>query len=371
MHRMQQSQYNRRAGFTLRDMLVAILVIGVLLALLIPSIQSAREAARNNVCISQLKGYGLAMHNYHDINKCFPSLTTTKIRGVRPGSFVPDGKSAGFSWRVMCLPYLEDQALYDEIKLRSSNFSRPAFDPAISWKSPSGLTPYHAATRVITESICPSYRGAMLSNAKEYATVVSNNLSSDDGTGFHWRPTPNSNVAEKRCGVAVSNYVALTATHADLVLKTSNTEPNGSILPDRGTKLNSDFTDGSSRTLMIAESIEPRYASWYDGTVGWTAAANPNGQQPVIDGNGYWRTDGNSALNIGPHRAPFAPYLSAVTHGSISQDWRWGPSSQHAGDVVNHLIADGSARGITEEIDSTLYLQWVTRAGGEKVGQPE
>ena len=92
-----------RRAFTLVELLVVIAIIGVLVALLLPAVQSAREAARRIKCSNNLKQIGLAMHNYHDTHLAFPA-------GARVLNNLP--------WNVFILPHIEQQSLYRPIRSR-------------------------------------------------------------------------------------------------------------------------------------------------------------------------------------------------------------------------------------------------------------
>jgi prepilin-type N-terminal cleavage/methylation domain-containing protein len=100
-----------RRAFTLVELLVVIAIIGVLVALLLPAVQAAREAARRMSCSSNLRQLGLAMHNYHDTHKTLPYTTS---------AWGPDGRvnspgNRGWSWNSFILPYIEQQATYAQI----------------------------------------------------------------------------------------------------------------------------------------------------------------------------------------------------------------------------------------------------------------
>ena len=98
-------------GFTLVELLVVIAIIGVLVALLLPAVQAAREAARRMSCSSNLRQLGLAMHNYHDTHKTLPY--TTAAWG--PSGIVNTIDNRGWSWNSFILPYIEQQAAYSQI----------------------------------------------------------------------------------------------------------------------------------------------------------------------------------------------------------------------------------------------------------------
>ncbi|MEW4564396.1 DUF1559 domain-containing protein [Bremerella sp. JC770] len=103
------SQSYRKPGFTLVELLVVIAIIGILIALLLPAVQQAREAARRMQCTNNLKQLGLALHNYHDTNNAFVAL-----RG---------GNHGYQSGHVGLLPFLEQSALYNQISHPSGSFA--------------------------------------------------------------------------------------------------------------------------------------------------------------------------------------------------------------------------------------------------------
>lgn len=123
----------RQPGFTLVELLVVIAIIGVLVALLLPAVQAAREAARRMSCSNNLKQLALALHTYHDSNRKFP-----------PGNITEGGccgTRSRVSWAISILPYIEQQALMDK-------YNHNVFNE-------------HAANRVVRETIldsmlCPS-----------------------------------------------------------------------------------------------------------------------------------------------------------------------------------------------------------------------
>ena len=101
----------RRCGFTLVELLVVIAIIGVLVALLLPAVQAAREAARRMRCTNNMKQLGLAVHNYHDTNKVFPA-SVYGYKACDPGGGVlPDPLPLAVSGWVATLPFFEQTAI--------------------------------------------------------------------------------------------------------------------------------------------------------------------------------------------------------------------------------------------------------------------
>jgi hypothetical protein len=152
---------------------------------------------------------------------------------------------------------------------------------------------------------------------------------------------------------AVRNYVALGATTVGSLWAPGSDgkrRPNGVIYCQSETRLK-DITDGLSSTAIVAETREQNAAVWIDGT-GAAAVGHP------------FAVDQVPSYAINATSLNFEPYYE-WGDSADSIDSRFGPSSMHPGGVVGHLLADGSARFISDGIDVLLYDALITRAGGE------
>jgi prepilin-type N-terminal cleavage/methylation domain-containing protein/prepilin-type processing-associated H-X9-DG protein len=138
---MSRFRCHRRA-FTLVELLVVIAIIGVLVALLLPAVQSAREAARRSQCANNLKQQALALHNYHDT---FETLPCGLLGSTANSSPTDDG----FGWACAILPFMEQKALYDKI---NPNGQAGALRAALN----AGLTPIPGGETPIKGYKCPS-----------------------------------------------------------------------------------------------------------------------------------------------------------------------------------------------------------------------
>ena len=133
-------RFHRRSGFTLVELLVVIAIIAMLVTLLLPAVQAAREAARRTQCRNNLKQLALAINNYESAHQKFPpSGTFPENQNIHENRF------NGPNWAILTLPFMEEQALYDQFNLNEA-ISRPINSPA------RGI---HMATM-----LCPSDTGA-------------------------------------------------------------------------------------------------------------------------------------------------------------------------------------------------------------------
>ena len=297
----------RYRGFTLIELLVVIALIGILIALLLPAVQQARAAARLTQCRNNLKQIGLALHNYHDVYGVFPPGSTSD---VEQGGWIGDPTTRHIhSWSSMLLPYLELGAIYNTI-----DFNYSSMDPRNR----------EAASNTIPAFRCPSFTGTGYSRADVY-TRFSNEY-------------------------ATTNYVALGGTDVGHIYgqNTGIFKPDGTIYSLSNTKA-AGVTDGLSNTVLIVETREEDMSVWIDGGVATVVAL----RYDQFNGPSY------AGIEIALNYYPYFEYFNPRSE--------YGPSSMHIGGAV-HLLGDGSARFISENIAASVYTGLTTRAGGEVIG---
>ncbi|MEW4562093.1 DUF1559 domain-containing protein [Bremerella sp. JC770] len=296
-----------RRGFTLVELLVVIAIIGVLIALLLPAVQQAREAARRMTCSANYKQVALSIHNYHDTHLAFPLGG-----GVTGGCSGLTGDHR-FSWGVHLLPFLEQGARYDAINFNVSN-------PVNSY--PANHDP-DTALGPVSIFLCPSN--------PQSDTMVNPSLS---GAIDAYARTDMAGVADSRDWRCDSSGSPGLRPRSD---------GNGVFFADSATKFR-DITDGTSNTLLIGEVTgDPKQATS-------DSATTYNGNVYAI----YNLLDTSSGIN-GPFTVP----------GGGTFAWRpQGFSSFHPGGA-HFALSDGSVRYFPETIDQTLLSGLTTRAGGE------
>lgn len=356
------SQVSDRFQFSLRNMLGFVTVICVLLAFLLPAIQASREAARRTQCINNLKNYGLAMYTHHDVHGRLP-LISSEPRTGRPG--IGTGPNpAGFSWIVGLLPYWCEIRLHGEIVDATDNRRIPPFHPAgkpeisctqlqiLHCPSSIGSERVDIANSEYQEYMMPQ---EMLAPARSnYVAFAASHFTNSKGFGQL------SEAGQQREGISGSGLMTFPTGSGSNVNKGANLKW---------------ATDGTSKTLLLAETNEQAYSAWIDGQATWVIAAW-QGDSPVPSRSGAsdgflgWSesdTSGCTSLGIGSRVPGGQVYLTAERYGA-GHDRVWGPSSEHTGGTVNHLFADGHVVSIVgSAIEPNTYLRLINYDGGEPI----
>jgi prepilin-type N-terminal cleavage/methylation domain-containing protein/prepilin-type processing-associated H-X9-DG protein len=298
----------RRTGFTLIELLVVIAILAILIGLLLPAVQKAREAGARLSCQNNLKQIGLALHNYHDGHGYFPPVSTTTPHN--------------HNWVAFVLPYLEQE-----------NLAR-LYRQDVNWDHASNQPAVRTPVKVL---LCPS--------------------APDPGRLDH---LAGGKVA------AVTDYappatVASTLVATGLVTRPAN--PDGVPASNKNVRL-AEVTDGASNTVMVVEDAG-RPAHWLRNGLGPPNSTPGGGNDPVTNGRvtgSGWADPANSVplhgfTPDGLH-APGPCPINCTNNNEVFSFHRGG---------ANAVFADGSVHFLAESVNIRVLAALVTRAGGEVV----
>ncbi|MCC7083952.1 MAG: DUF1559 domain-containing protein [Pirellulales bacterium] len=325
-----------KSAFTLVELLVVIAIIGILIAILLPAVQAAREAARRTLCLTNLRQWGLAMHNYQSARKVYPPSYVTSP---------PDPTGSKWSAQSRILPFIEEGQLYNNIDFTKS---------------------YGAQT---TEA------GKAVKSTKiplVFCPTEPNN-----------RPKLNSTTGE------IDNWPINYAANVGVWLvfdPATNRGGEGAFFPN--SKLRpGNFTDGLSKTLCFAEvkafssgfqaggvtnptmpatpadlcnlggtfKLQSLHVEWTDGKMkesGFTAAFPPNTKAMCDSGGVQYDSDWYQSESL------------AISSATPPADAALTSRSYHSG-LVNAALMDGSTRAVSDSIDATTWRALATRSGNE------
>jgi prepilin-type N-terminal cleavage/methylation domain-containing protein len=325
-------------GFTLIETLVAIGIIGVLVALMLPAVQAAREAARRAQCANNLHQIGLALHAYEAANRTFPITY----------SYVYDKANTRFSYRNMTsiharlLPYLEQRTVYDAI-----NFEISTTAPEIM-QIP--LNEVEIALNTV--------------NATASMTGISTFLCPSDGGGF----TEHGNNYRGNVGVGPNSVMAAEFPDSDNGLFHQLYMPDAVRAPD-----------GLSHTVAFSERLRgegdsPERSVYHNLYFAPTAdniiqscriSARPGTETYAFAGKWWFYTGREQTLYI--HAQPPNGIVPDCVDGGVRPALGMvSARSDHTGGV-NVLMGDASLRFVTESIDTSVWRAFGTRNGGELV----
>lgn len=320
---MSLPQKSARSGFTLVELLVVIAIIGILIAMLLPAVQAAREAARRMQCGNNLKQLGVAMENYHSTHKRYtPAYVTTVGGGGVHGTPDPDTHDAGsgWAWGAMLLPFLEENSIYEQI-----NFSLPCWDTANETAATQQISAYLCPSATGTDSLCPIVK---TSGGTPVAQFGRSCYVANVGNEEPW-------------GWTVDSYTGI----ADGPLFR-----NGSISV-------ADIRDGLSNTVFLGEhhpSLSDK--TWVGVIPGAIVEGKPDDAFPHAEA---------AATLVQCHSGPSSFESPAVIHPPNSLlKMACGMQSDHPGGC-NVVYGDGSVHFIIETINQQIWAALSTRANGD------
>ncbi|MDO5555074.1 MAG: DUF1559 domain-containing protein [Planctomycetia bacterium] len=343
IHTERWTHVKTRVGFTLVELLVVIAIIGILIALLLPAVQAAREAARRMQCKNNLKQIGLAIHNYHD------------LQGVLP----PGWNDLGFLWTGAILPCLEQQPLFSTLVFDDDNGSTTTPPNNGNWDTTyitvNDSTPVDELDRntlacgtLIPAYVCPTFpRDKQVLNQDIPRRANSTYLASSGSLA----------------AVDTDNHL----TQAGLTLLagscTSHWHPDQNGVFWGNSKTNfAAVIDGLSNTVFFGE-VPPDVTAIKDGNandhwiIGSPQADSFNGNSNKIATSGS-----DFAEAVGSAYSPLNTFFhSESVHGTLIP---LAFGSYHKGGA-HFLLGDGSARFLSDQIESSLYKKIFTRNGGE------
>jgi prepilin-type N-terminal cleavage/methylation domain-containing protein len=343
-------KHRRKSGFTLVELLVVIAIIGVMVGLLLPAVQAAREAARRMSCGNNLKQLSLACHNYENTYKRLP-LNYGLGGNLYAATPNPDVRQT--SWLTQVLPFIEQQALYEMIDFSFDVALDPRNGPTLD--APLMPSNRFVARTVVSPFLCPSdgtnQEGRMASRANRAGTLAVNNYKGVAGANWAWgvfitvtppagSPPGTPNFNNTQWGNSTDG---LNAGNGIFFRGAAGGRPSNTRMAS--------ITDGTSNTLMIGEAV-PRWCthSWWFYFNGSTATcAIPLNIRAQCANTGNRAADLNACWGDWPNNYSFM--------------------SQHPGGG-QFALGDASVTFISDSIDLTVYRSLATMAGGESVQMP-
>ena len=336
---------DQQRAFTLVELLVVIAIIGVLVALLLPAVQSAREAARRTQCANNLKQIGLAALTFESSRKKFPPgyLGTAFGPGTANGEFSNNMNSPGTraQWvgnLVFLLPYFEEKAASDLISSDAAILSARAYEPAYYIDSRWTVNPWNAAQFNPQSLLCPSApseSATQLNFDTGYTTY-------DAGAGLigiTWVPWDIETVVQGR-----TNYTG-SAGLVGIVDEPQLDRWRG-VFANRSAVRIAKIVDGTTKTLLYGEAVGTytkggefqHQFSWVGSAICTTIFGLDNADAP-------------SAGEFLAHAA------------------QW--SSLHNGDIIQFCLADGSVRSLSKSIENNVLDHFAAIGDGETFEIPE
>lgn len=401
--------FRSRKGFTLIELLVVIAIIAILISLLLPAVQQAREAARRSQCKNNLKQIGLALHNYHDVFQSFPPAVVFRaaeggaaagnplgtVDPVNGGGFTcfpqaPTSSSAfnGAPWTVLVLPYLEQSNLYNQFDTAQAFFGWVTHSPAptggqaVSANHPDSVNYQIQVGSSPAVFKCPSnparksdpyincYNACMGGGGPAFKTDPLTGAPAVDGTIPPAAAADNQPFSGNALMPCSNNSPAQTLPFIGV---NSNWRPiwnNGPMHLNSSRSVES-IKDGTSNQVLVGETMYVTLADNYGGPQGafltWASSCRPRGGVgdccPVIGNTAGILCGMNQPQIEYTLQTAFARGGAASGHSMIME----GFSSWHTGG--GHVcLADGSVQFVSQNAEITIQQKMGAIRDGQVTG---
>ena len=342
---------HRRPAFTLVELLVVIAIIGVLVALLLPAIQAAREAARRTSCTNNLKNLGIAMLNFHDSKKMLP--VSNRAQGVT--------NAPRYAWSTLMLPYFEEQNIYDQ------------YDFTQNWDHSTAVAPKSTPNFKLVGTRLPVFECPSVPEDGR----IDGDLQFWTQSFPDWKSSQCAAPTDYSPIVQVETRLVQFQVGGQYIVDQGVADLSGMLLRNAVCSLKH-VTDGTSHTIMLAESAGRPFAYTKAGRAGELATHK-------VNGGGWCRPASDFGLDGASNDGTVFPGPCAINCAN-GEDYLKGSSGDMAAVPIpfyntngtsetfsfhpagaNILFGDGSVQFLNESIDIRIYARLVTRKGAEVV----
>jgi prepilin-type N-terminal cleavage/methylation domain-containing protein len=376
-----------KRGFTLVELLVVIAIIGMLVGLLLPAIQSAREAGRRSQCMNKMHQLGLGFANYAStFNNAFPPAGQAIKTG---GTGATTSTIGGYSWAVKILSFMDNDALYKQLPLTFTTAGSVVATSKAGTQQDQALAT--ALNTSIKDFVCPSNGNALYQQPSASPPL--------------WALTN-----YKAMGASCAKSLAFAANpSASLPYGSASIHPDGAIYPSASNIPAAQILDGLSRTIFICETMDDSNSRWMIGSecvlTGSPIASVPTGTTPVApysyftppkydntfgDSSGvsvaglqdflmydFSPQGGTTAATYSTQGDPLGAGLWQVidqplvtTEGSVSiKGPAYGPSSAHPAVVVTGF-GDASVQPLSKRCDAANFFFLITKNNSDPFNMP-
>lgn len=373
---IEKRRRRKSVGFTLIELLVVIAIIGILVGMLLPAVQTVREAARRTQCLNNMKQLAIAVQNYESAFQAFP------VNQIGPGVTVSPSKvgTGYYSWIVWILPYIEQGNLYDSLDTSfnmSSNVVPGGSHSPMSVQIDTTHPNAAVAGTPVASLLCPS---DLINHSNAALLGSANPASGSYAANLGWPSSVTGYDGERSVPGRFNGVIPIRSPRSPITWH------------PQGKQSSRDLVDGSSNTGIISERLvqtgqtiaeiqasdrrikshhvtrSPRTLPQLEALCG--PPTHTDAPYSAFVGRAWilgWAPAGNMYLHLKAPNTNNGHFTGVSASSEIQGDFIVSPSSRHPGGV-NIAFADGSARFLTNTIDLRTWWALGSRDGGDLLG---